>query len=247
MESPRRIARFTREEFLQERWNYLPGEHVTFTAPTQNGKTTTMFDLLKATDTSWCTIPPVMLVGKPMDPVVANGIEGLGYEEINKWPPRKKWFQEKPPGYALWPKHLMNVEPDVDNAHVSNLMRPALMHTFRAGNTITIADESYYLCVELGLDRLLTRHWTQGAGMGSGLWDGTQKPSGTTAGSIPSFRYNSATHTFLGRDPDKRNRDRFGEIGGVDPKLLSETVMSLAKYEWLYIHRDGPTMAIIEA
>jgi len=243
------IARFGREEFLNERWSYKPGEHVGFTAPTQNGKTTMMFDLLKHTDTSWCAIPPVMLVGKPMDPVVAEGIEGLGYREIGSWPPRKNLFrfEEEPPGYALWPKHLLDVEPEVDNAHVSSLIRPAMMETFRAGNTITIADESYYLCVELGLSPLMTRHWTQGAGMGSALWDGTQKPSGTAQGSIPTFRYNSATHTFLGRDPDKRNRDRFAEIGGVDPKMVGETVKGLQKFEWLYIHRDGPTMCIIGA
>lgn len=242
------LTRFGREEFLTERWNYRPGEHVGFTAPTQNGKTTMMFDLLRHTDTSWCSIPPVVLVGKPADPVVADGIENLGYKEISSWPPRKKtWFSEQPPGYALWPRHLMDVEPEVDNAHVARNLIPALMETFRRGNSITVADESYYLCVELGLAPMLTRHWTQGAGMGSGLWDGTQKPSGTTQGSIPTFRYNSATHTFLGRDPDKRNRDRFAEIGGVDPKMVGETVMNLGKYEWLYIHRDGPTMCIIES
>lgn len=244
-----RIARFGREEFLTERWNYLPGQHVGFTAPTQNGKTTMMFDLLKHTDTSWCTIPPVMLVGKPADPVVSAGIEDIDYDKIHSWPPKKKigWWHENPAGYALWPKHLLDVEPEEDNAHVSRMMRPAIMQTFRQGHTITVADESYYLCVELGLSPLLTRHWTQGAGMGSALWDGTQKPSGTQQGSIPTFRYNSATHTFLGRDPDKRNRDRFSEIGGVDPKMVGDTVMHLAKFEWLYIHRDGPTMCIIEA
>lgn len=241
------LTRFTREEFLTERWNYLPGEHVSLTAPTQNGKTTTMFDLLKHTDTSWCSVPPVMLVAKPRDPVVSAGLGDLGYQEIDRWPPRKRWFQEQPPGYALWPRHLQDVDPEVNNAHLGRVFRPALSKLFWQGNTITIADETFHLCVVCGLSAPLTTHWTQGAGMGSGLWDGTQKPSGTQQGAIPTFRYNSATHIFLGRDPDKRNRDRFAEISGVDSKFVAETVMNLQKYEWLYIHRDGPTMCIINA
>jgi hypothetical protein len=242
------IARFSREEFLTERWDYRPGQHVSLIAPTQNGKTTMVFDLLRHTDTSWCSVPPVMLVAKPRDPVVSAGLAELRYREIKRWPPKKGWFSsEGPPGYALWPPHLKNVETQVNDAHLAGVFRPALRELFWKGNTVTVADEVYHLTAVLGLSTDLTRHWTQGAGMGSGLWSATQKPSGTQQGTVPSFMYNSPTHTFLGRDPDKRNRERFGEIGGVDPKLLSETVLGLRKFEWLYIHRDGPTMCIVEA
>lgn len=244
-----RIARFTREEFLAERWNYQPGEHVSLTAPTQNGKTTWMFELLSRTDTSWCSRPPVMLVAKPADPVVTAGIEQVGYREIPKWPPprRLRWFQEKAAGYALWPPHLKDAPDEVNNAHLGQVFRPAIRELFWRGNSILIADETYHLCVVCGLAAPLTTHWTQGGGMGSGLWDGTQKPSGTAQGSIPTFRYNSSTHTFLARDPDKRNRERFADISGVDASFVAETVKGLHKYEWLYIHRDGPTMCVIEA
>lgn len=240
------VARFTREEFLGDRWDYRPGEHVSLIAPTQNGKTTMMFDLLRNTDSSWCTTPPVMLVAKPKDPVVARGLEGLGYVETPSWPPRKKWFHEKPAGYGLWPRHLKDVESSVNNAQLAGKIRPAIRDLFWRGNTILVADEVYHLCAVLGLSEQLTQHWTQGAGMGSGLWSATQKPSGTQQGTVPSFMYNSPTHTFLGRDPDERNRKRFGEIGGVDPRFVGDTVKNLRKYEWLYIHRDGPTMAIVE-
>lgn len=241
------VARFSREEFLTERFDYRPGQHVSFLAPTQNGKTTFMFELLKATDTNWCSIPPVMLVAKPKDPVVARGLSDLEYRETDRWPPAKKWFAEAPPGYGLWPRHLKDVPPEVNSAHLAAAFRPAIRELFWKGDTILLADEVYHLCAVLGLSQEMTQHWTQGAGMGSGLWTATQKPSGTQQGTVPSFLYNSPTHTFLGRDPDKRNRDRFGEIGGVDPKLLSETVMGLRKYEWLYVHRDGPWLAVVEA
>src|SRR6266487_6377678 len=77
------------------------------------GKTRLMFDLLSATDTSFCSSPPTMLVAKPRDQVVTAGIARLGYKEIDRWPPRKSWFGEPPAGYAYWPKHLTNVDPEI--------------------------------------------------------------------------------------------------------------------------------------
>lgn len=240
------LQRFTREEFLTTRWNYQLGEHVSLIAPTQNGKTTTLFQLLKHTDPSHCRIPPIMLVAKPRDRVVAEGLADLEWKETEQWPPRRPPWRDKPPGYGLWPKHIKNASPETNNAHLAKAFEPAIGEAYWGGNSILVADEVYYLCV-LGLQSRLTDHWTKGHGMGAGLWTATQKPSGTTQASIPSFMYNSPTHTFLGKDPDRRNRERFSEIGGIDGKTVGETVLKLNKYEWLYIHRDGPTMCIIEA
>lgn len=205
-----------------------------------------LWALLSATDTSWCVRPPTMLVAKPKDRVVAQGLVDAGYQEIGGWPPpwRPPW-KDPPAGYGLWPRHLTTVAPAVNDTHLARTFRRALHSQFWQGNSITVADEAYHLCGVLDLSPELTRHWTQGGGMGAGLWSATQKPSGTQQGAIPSFMYSSPTHTFLGRDPDERNRKRFGEIGGVSPKLVESAVMSLRKYEWLYIHRDGPTMCIV--
>lgn len=241
------VVQIPRQEFLEDYWNYQPGQHVSLIAPTQNGKTTFAQQLLDHTDTEWCSVPPVVLVAKPKDPVVARWIEQAEFKEIGEWPPHRLPFRQAPPGYGLWPRHLRDVDNRVNAEHLRGRFQPAIRELFWKGNTILVADEVYYLCVELGLSDDLTRHWTQGAGMGSGLWTATQKPSGTQGNSVPSFMYNSPTHTFLGRDPDKRNRDRFGEIGGVDPKMVGVTVMNLRKYEWLYIHRDGPTMCVVGA
>lgn len=241
------VTRFTREEFLTTRWNYRPGEHVSLIAPTQNGKTTMVFQLLAHTDTSFCRIPPTMLVAKPRDAVVAQGLADLEYVELASWPPSWRIKRRKPPGYGLWPRHIPGAPPEVNAAHLAKTIRPAISEAFWGGDSLIIGDEVYHLAAVLGLQQELTQHWTQGAGMGAGLWTATQKPSGTAQGSIPTFMYNSPTHTFLGKDPDRRNRERFSEIGGIDGKLVGETVMKLNKYEWLYIHRDGPTMCIVEA
>ncbi len=241
------VTRFTHEEFLQTRWNYELGQHVSLIAPTRNGKTTMLWDLLRHTDTERLRIPPVMLVAKPQDAVVAQGLADLDYTEIDRWPPRKAPWRDKPAGYGLWPKHIKNVPPEVNAAHLGKVFRPAVSECFWGGNSIVVADEVYHLCAVLNMQQELTQHWTQGGGMGAALWTATQKPGGTQQGSIPTFMYNSPTHTFLGKDPDERNRKRFAEIGGIDAKTVGETVLKLRKYEWLYIHRDGPTMCIVEA
>lgn len=242
-----RIAHFSREEFLRERWNYNPGEHVSFITATQNGKTSLVYDLLCYTDTSWCRIPPTMIVAKPLDAVVATGLDALGYEEVDRWPPPKHWFDDPPPGYGLWPKHLQDADEERNNAHLAGIIKPAVRDLFWRGNTICIADEIYHLCALLDMSPQMTRHWTQGHGMGAGLWSATQKPSGTQQGTVPSFMYNSQTHTFLGRELDERNRRRLNEISGIDSGLAADIVKGLKKYEWLYIHRDGPAMCVIEA
>jgi hypothetical protein len=243
-----RVARFSRAEFLASYWNYRPGEHVSLIGPTQQaGKTRMLFDLLGATDWSWCSVPPTVLVAKPRDSTVAAGTGRLGWEVTSRWPPRKKVFSAQPPGYAMWPKHLKDATVEQNNAHLRTAFEPAIQDHFWKGNSLIVADEVYYLSSVLGMDDLLIRHWTQGMGMGAGLWSATQRPSGTSGKPIPGFMYNSATHTFLARDPDKRNRQRFAEIGGVDPELIEYTTMNLAPFQFLYIHRAGPYMAIVEA
>lgn len=243
-----RVARFSRAEFLESRWNYQPGEHVSLIGPTQQaGKTRMLFDLLAATDWSWCSVPPVLMVVKPRDATVSAGVARLGWETAARWPPRRKVFSPQPDGYALWPKHLKNASTAENNAHLAAAIRPAIDHAFWKGDSLLVADEIYYLCAVMGMEDVFTRHWTQGMGMGAGLWSATQKPSGTQGASIPTFMYNSVTHTFLARDPDQRNRKRFAEIGGVDPQLVEDITMSLPPYQFLYIHRAGPTMCIVEA
>jgi len=239
---------FGREEFLRERWHYGRGEHVSIMGPTQiAGKTRLMFDLLGATDTSWCRVPPVVLVAKPRDKTVGPAIAKLGYRETDRWPPGKGWFVEDPPGYAYWPKHLVNASSEDNDAHIANKFRPVVHKLFWGGDSILVADELYHLLAVLKLYGDVNRHLTQGHGMGSGIWFGTQRPAGTHQGSLPGFVFNSPTHTFLARDPVEANRKTFSEIGGVDPKIVAEATYTMPPFTFFYIHRNGPRMCVVEA
>ncbi len=238
------VIRFEREEFLRDRFVYQPGEHLSVIEPTQGGKTTLLFQLL-ATEPE-TEFPPVMLVAKPADPVVSNGLRNLDYRTIDTWPPPWSPFS-KPAGYALWPKHLKNVAPKKNHEHLARIFEKCLADRFWKGGSIIVADEIYFHCVVLGLQANVTDWWTQSSGMGGALWSATQKPSGTQQGTIPTFMYSAPVHTFLGRDPDKRNRDRFGEIGGADPKLIGEQTLALQPYEKLYLKDHGRSMCIVGA
>lgn len=239
---------FTRGEFLRERWAYAPGEHVSIFGPTQlAGKTRLMFDLLEATDTSFCRKPPTMLVAKPRDKTVAAGIERLGYKETDRWPPARGWFADTPAGYAYWPKHLRNVSPEENDEHLQRKFATAVQELFWSGDSILVADELYHLLAVLKMYGPVNRHLTQGHGMGSGIWFGTQRPAGTQQGSLPGFVFNSPTHTFVSRDPVSTNRKRFAEIGGVDPRVIEDATYSMPPYTFLYIHRNGPRLCVVEA
>jgi len=239
----------SRKEFLAEMWDYEPGDHVMIIGPTQSaGKTTLLFDLLEATDTSWCKVPPTMLVAKPRDKVVERGIQRLGWQETQQWPPRKPWqfWKPLPPGYAFWPPHMRGVDPAVNAKHLAGHFTKAVDDLFWEDRTILVADELYYLMLAHDMRGHVDRHLTQGMGMESGLWSGTQKPSGTQQAAFSGFVYNSAVHTFLGRDPVESNQRKFDDIGGVKRGILSDAADIMPAYHFCYIHRSGPRICIIE-
>lgn len=231
------VVRIPRTTFLTKHWDYGPGEHLTMLAPTQNGKTTTAFDLLDHLPKQ--DKPPVLLVMKPRDKTVSDGIKKLKYRRIKSWPPMPTPWQV-PRGYALWPKHTF--DPDRDDEILSQEFRKAIMASYKGGDRIIVADETFGLMNELKLTRLITQVHSRGAGMGVGIWCLTQKPT-----HIGTWAYSQAEHLFLGHDPDERARKRFSEIGGVDPEIVKHYVANLKKYEWFYIRRTGPVMCIIES
>lgn len=244
-----KIRCLDRGPFLRRRWNYKPGHHVAYIAPTQDGKTTLAFQTLQVT----CSpdLPAVVLVMKPRDPTPAAWTRHLGFKETPTWPPRRPRPWEKPPaGYTLWPRHTFVVK--IDNDRMSEEFSKAIRWAYQRGNCIVFADEIYGLLAELdGLSDDLIALWSRGGGMGTGLWTATQRPAGSAGHGIPGFMYSNTQHLFFARDPDARSRQRYGEIGGVDPQLIAQGVMSLRKYEFLYINkgdqRGGPYLAIIRA
>lgn len=236
-----RVEEFGRDEFLTERWEYKPGEHVTFLAPTQTGKTTLKFALAEQTATK--KLPMISLVMKPRDKVVENWGKKLKLERVEDWPPsRVRKLVRNPNGWLVWPKHTF--DPAVDDKTLRRVFRKAILWCYKHGNVILDIDEILGVADELNLDDELTAVWSRGASMGCGEWGGSQRPSG-----IPLHAYSQAAHLFLGFTADKRDRDRFRDISGIgiDPEYIAEIVSDLGEHEWLYIRRRGGRMCRVLA
>lgn len=242
-----------REDFLANYWAWRPGEHVALFEPTQQGKTFLMYQLLDRAMAEHPQLRTVTAVPKPRDPATARWAGKLDMRTIDTWPPPYRPFS-KPRGLALWPRHLKGTDRQANKEHLAKIFRRMLAEQYWQGNSITAADDVFLLAVILDLNDQLEEILTAGGGMNASLWLAGQKPSGTAgSGSLTSFAYNSPTHLFLGHDPDERNRKRFSEIGGVDPKLVADVVSHLRIFqvngknvsEKLYVHKGGPWMAVI--
>jgi hypothetical protein len=237
---------FDRQEFIAERWHYNAGDHVTLIGPTQSGKTTLALQLLKATARG--ELPAIIIVIKPRDKTLDKWIKPLKFQVVRDWPPPNYWIQThitKPKGWFLWPRHTFDAE--VDDKRLAIIIKRALNDSYKRGHRIVFTDEIFGIVNELKLDRQVNAILSRGSGMGCGLWEASQRPY-----NMPQLGYSGAEHLFLARDPDDRDRERFGEIGGIDPKYVEAITLELPKYHWLYIRRTGedpnstdPAMCIV--
>lgn len=227
-----------RDEFLHRDWEYREGEHVTILGPTGSGKTHLAYQLLGVTANQ--DHPAIVMVMKPRDETAVKFTKKNNFRRVSAWPPPLRPHQRKPHGYTLWPSHTFN--PYEDEARQYRVFRHAILDSYKRGNRILFADETYSLTHELNLEKEMITVWTKGRSMGTAIWGASQRPA-----FVPMWMYDQAEHLFIAYDPDVRAQKRYGEIGGVDPKLIVANVVALRQHEWLYIRRSDRTLAVISA
>lgn len=240
-----------REDFARGRFDYKPGEHVTFGGPTQRGKTTLAFALLEYTATP--DFPAYVAVSKPNDPTTEREGKRLGYRRVSEWPPtptvREAILRERPAGYLVWPKFG---DMDKDVAECAKVTRALLTERYTAGakgkaksRGILVMDDTMIKAKILGLDREMTTILAMAGAMGIGQWSFVQKP--TDSGRTPLWAYGASEHVFLVNDPDQRSRKRYAEIGGVDGNQVATATQSLKPYQFLYIERTHGYMCVVDS
>lgn len=241
------IVRYSRTEFFEQVWDYQPGEHCTFLAPTGGGKTQIGFEALAATASP--SLQATVFVMKPKDSTVTKFAKANGFEMIRDWPPstvkgiRNRLLGKQPPGWILWPPETGNLEHD--EWHQQQVFRRAMRMMYVSAKkrpNIMFLDEGYSLEKELKLTAEIRRAHTKGRSVGNGAWEASQR-----AAFIGMWAY-QAQHLFIGFDPDEASQDRYKEIGaGIDPAIVKTVLQNLGRFEFLYISREQRAMCIVEA
>lgn len=239
------MLKVSRDDFLERKWLYKPGEHCTFIGKTGSGKTTLAMTLMG--DVIKPEMPGIVLVMKPEDETPTKWGKRLDLARVAEWPPpvqqRHKHSPQKKRGWLVWPK-VGNINTDRTTlrrvfhqvfAECYAKTRMAKPRCLFADEVVAIASPKF-----LGLEDDLNLIWMQGRAMGLGLWAACQRPF-----NAPLNAYEQAVHIFIWKSTDKRNRQRFGEIGGIDADLIEAIVQQLDEYDCLYIRRTDYTFCVI--
>lgn len=240
-----------RPTFLRRFKNdYASGQHVTLLGPTQRGKTTLAFQMLKE------VISPerrtTVLAGKPpgRDPVMGKAAANLNLRIVEEWPPMWTPKDRKRNGFVVRPAQSMR-DHDADEANIKRQFRVAMIDAYASTKPIILfVDEAYHVYHDLGLKKEYEAPLVRGAPI-CAEWSLIQR------GRYMSYHaYSAPEHVLIFKDPDESNVKRYSEmVGGVNPRYIADIVNSLRTYrvgtggtisEALYIRRSGPEIYVVD-
>lgn len=249
------LLELNRQDWLENYFDYAPGQDVVIIEPTGGGKTTIAYQMLGQVIERYPDLSIASFMPKPADPSTVEWARRLNLRETPVWPPRKRLFQSKPAGHVLWPPHRMDLPPAARREEVGKVLRAGLDDQYKRGNSVSLVDDAHAAATYMNLNDYIEEILVNGRAGGAGAWLPLQKPSGTiNSGGITTYAYSSPVHMIFGKDTDARNLRRLSEIGGgIDADKVEHTVRNLRLYrigdatvsQKLWIDRRGPYMALI--
>lgn len=246
------VAVIPRVEFIKKFGEeFHSGQHVTFLGPTQRGKTTIALQLL-----SRCISPErrgYILAGKPTgrDPTMEAAPEELNMRQISQWPPEWQYGDKKKNGFVLHPLGKPTDDADAEDVKLERNFRSALKNLYASRKpVVVVVDETAHVYDYLKIKKPYEASLMRGAPTVS-MWSLIQRGR-----NISYHAYNAPEHIFIFFDPDASNRERYGEIGGVDARWIQDLVKNLKTEtieprgntvsQALYIRRSGPQISIVD-
>lgn len=245
------ITTVDRESFVRKFGeDYRNGQHVTMLGPTQRGKTYMCVQLLgsgAANPQRKC----IILAGKPpkRDATMAGSAKKLNLRIVEEWPPLYTPRDRKRNGYVLRPRQTLD-DLDADEANLKRQFGKALKSAYASGKpVIMVVDEAHMVQNDLKLKKEYEASLMRGAPVVA-QWSLIQR------GRYMSYHaYAAPEHIFIFYDPDLSNRQRYSEIGGVDPRQMADIVSKLKTEtepksgmtisQCLYYRRSDPDNLII--
>lgn len=249
------VLQLSRDEFLEDYFDYRPGESAVWICPTGGGKTHFMYQALDKALAQNPGLTTASAMPKPADATTHNWAQQLNLKVTDTYPFQQPWpWQDKPRGHVFWPRHIRDDE-DANQKHLAGQFKKMLSGEYWRGNSIVCVDDAYLVSCQMHLGQYTDKFLIAGRSNKAGMFGTLQQPRGTVqGGAVSGFWYSQPTHLFLGKDGNADNRQRFADIGcGVDPKEISDMVSSLRVHqigdssvsEVLYLDRRGPFLAIV--
>lgn len=203
------------KKYMQSNWKL--SEHVGVIAPTGEGKSWIVRDLLLMKKHA------VVIATKSKDVTLDRYVKEDHFYKIDSWPPQ--WYQSH---VLLWKKakELGEFRPQ------QVLIYFAMNDVYKRGGYVMYFDDLYYVAETLKLKRSIQMLYTQVRSGGVSLIASMQRPSW-----VPLEAVNQASYLLVGRIESEDDIKRVAAGAGRDWKALKAAIEELQKYEFLLLQK----------
>jgi hypothetical protein len=247
------LAQLTRTEWLNTKFEYMPGDSIGLYGSTGTGKTTFAYQLAGEAMRQNPGMSFTAFQPKPADVTTMAAAERLGLRITPEWPPQRKLFQPKPSGHVHWPSHVTS-DADADAEHLAKVFKNSLNSVYWKGNTLAFVDDELLFFGKYKCRSELEQFLIAGRSNHAGLMFALQAPKGSPQSSVSGYHFSQPRWMIWHRENVQSNREKYADVAcGIDPHLIMSVVSNLRTYrmgdgnvsEALIIDRTGPYAAIV--